>query len=116
MLAAHPDRHKHVKAVPGEELRALQALFARRRQLAEMLAAERDRFASSHRAARPSIETVMRAIQIQIEAIDKQMSRHLPSTTPVWLGSSMGSKAPVSTLPPRPWRSPRSWAAPAHAK
>ena len=77
LLARQPDRHKYIKAVHSEELKALQALVVRRRQLVEMLSAERNRLATSHRAARPSIEALVRAIRAQIDPIDKQMARHV---------------------------------------
>jgi transposase len=77
LLAREPDRDKYVKALPQEELQALQALVVRRRQLVDMLTAERNRLAISHRAARPSIEALVRAIRAQIDPIEKQMARHI---------------------------------------
>lgn len=77
LLAKQPDRHKYITSVTSEEIRALQALVLRRRQLIEMLTAERNRLALSHRAARPSIEALIRAIRAQIDPIEKQMARHI---------------------------------------
>lgn len=77
LLVQQPDRDKYVKAPAAEELRVLQALVVRRRQLMDMLTAERNRMSISHRAARPSIEAVVKAILAQIKPIDKQMAKHL---------------------------------------
>ena len=76
-IVRQPDRDKHIKAMPQEQLEALQALVVRRRQLVEMFIAERDRLAISHRAARPGIDALVRAIRAQLDAIDKQMARHI---------------------------------------
>jgi transposase len=75
VIAKQPDRDKYVKAVASEELQALQALVLRRRQLVDMLTAERNRLSMSHRAARPSIEALVRAIRAQLQPIEKQMAR-----------------------------------------
>jgi transposase len=77
LLAVQPERNKYIKAVQGEELQELQALVLRRRQLVDMLTAERNRLSTSHRAARPSIQALVRAIRAQLDPIDKQMARHI---------------------------------------
>ena len=77
VLAQQPDRDKYIKPLAREELQALQALVLRRRQLIEMLTAERNRLSMSHRAARPSIEALVRAIRAQLRPIDTQMARHI---------------------------------------
>jgi transposase len=77
LLTRQPDRHKYIKAMPQEELQALQALVVRRRQLVDMLTAERNRLSTSHRAARPSIEALVRAIRAQLDPLEKQMARHI---------------------------------------
>lgn len=77
LLATQPDRDKYIKKVPVEELQMLQALVVRRRQLVEMLTAERNRLSTSHRAARSSIEALILAIRAQIKPIDRQMARHI---------------------------------------
>lgn len=77
LLARQPDRHKYISTVTSEEVQALQALVLRRRQLMEMLTAERNRLALSHRAARPSINALIRAIRAQIDPIERQMQRHI---------------------------------------
>lgn len=77
LLTRQPDRDKYIKAMPQEELQALQALVVRRRQLVDMLTAERNRLSTSHRAARPSIEALVRAIRAQLDPLEKQMARHI---------------------------------------
>jgi transposase len=77
LLTRQPDRHKYISAMLPEELQALQALVMRRRQLVDMLTAERNRLAISHRAARGSIEALIRAIRAQLDPIEKQMARHI---------------------------------------
>lgn len=114
LLVTQPDRHKYIKPVPGKELPGLQALVARRRQLLEMLTAEQDRLAASHRAARPSIEALLRAIRVQLEPIDKQLGRHLPSVTPAWLRNSMAPRAAGPLL--RPSQVSPLWIRSTHAK
>jgi transposase len=77
VLAKQPERDKYIKAVSSDERQELQALVVRRRQLMDMLTAERNRLALSHRAARPSIKAIIRAIQAQLHPIDKQMAHHV---------------------------------------
>ena len=115
-LVIQRDRHRYIKAIPAEELKGLQALVARHRQLTEMLAAERTRLASSHRAARPSIEALVRAIRGQLEPIDKQLSRHLPSVTPTWRRVPETSRPSGPPTLSRISRPPQSWTRSEHAK
>jgi len=77
LLASQPNRQRYVKAVADLQLQTLQALVVRRRQLVEMLTAERNRLATSHRAARKSIQALIRAIRAQLKPIDTQMARHV---------------------------------------
>ena len=77
LLARQPQREHLIKALPTEQLQQLRALVVRRRQLVEMLTAERNRLASSHRAARPSIEALICAIRAQLEPIETEMAHHI---------------------------------------
>ena len=77
VVARQPDREKYLRATTSEELQVLQALLIRRRQLMDMLTAERNRLSLSHRAARPSIKALIRAICAQLDPIDKEMARHV---------------------------------------
>ena len=77
LLATHPDADKYVKAVNSEELQALQALLVRRRQLVEMLTAERNRLATSHSAARPSIRKLIQTLRELLGPIERDMAQHI---------------------------------------
>lgn len=77
VLAQRPDREKRVRALPSEEQRRLHALVLRRRQLVQMLVGERNRLAMSHRAARGSIEALIKAIREQISQIEGELTSHI---------------------------------------
>lgn len=73
-LDAHPQREHFIKPLADPQREQLAALVTRRRQLVEMLTAERNRLALSHRAARRSIEAVIKALQRQLDDIEAQMA------------------------------------------
>ena len=77
VLAQRPDREKVVRALPSEEQQRLHALVLRRRQLVQMLVAERNHLAMSHRAARGSIEALIKAIRKQIGEIEGDLASHV---------------------------------------
>jgi transposase len=77
VLAQRPDREKVVRALPSEEQRRLHALVLRRRQLVQMLVGERNRLAMSHRAARRSIEVLIKAIRKQIVEIEGELASYI---------------------------------------
>jgi transposase len=77
VLARRLDREKVVRALPSEEQQRLHAMVLRRRQLVQMLVAERNRLATSHRAARGSIEVLIKAIRKQIVEIEGELARHV---------------------------------------
>lgn len=77
VLSQRPDREKVIRVLPGEEQRRLQAMVLRRRQLVQMLVAERNRLAISHRVARRSIEALIEAIRRQIVQVEGDLSAHL---------------------------------------
>ena len=77
VLAKRPERDKLIKALPSAEQQSLHALVTRRRQLVEMLTAERNRLAMSHRAARASIKTMINAIRRQLDEIEAQLANHI---------------------------------------
>jgi len=67
----------HLKPMADAELQQLQALVLRRRQLVAMLAAERQRLAMSHAAARPSLEAMIVFIKQQLRDVEGELTRHL---------------------------------------
>ena len=77
VLAKRPEREKVVRALPSEEQQHLHAMVLRRRQLVQMLVAERNRLATSHRAARRSIEMLIKAIRKQIMGIEGELAHHV---------------------------------------
>jgi len=77
VLAKRPDREKVARALPSEEQQRLHAMVLRRRQLVQMLVAERNHLASSHRAARRSIEALIKAIRKQIVEIEGDLASHV---------------------------------------
>lgn len=77
VLARRADRDKVIRTLPSEEQQLLHAMVLRRRQLVQMLVAERNRLAISHRAARGSIEALIKAIQKQITEIEGELTSHI---------------------------------------
>lgn len=77
VLAKRPEREKLIRALPSEEQQRLHALVLRRRQLVQMLVAERNHLAMSHRAARGSIEALIKAIRKQIGEIEGELVSHV---------------------------------------
>lgn len=56
VLHQHPERERFVKPLADEERQRLQALVQRRRQLTEMVIAEKQRRRQAHAVARASVE------------------------------------------------------------
>jgi transposase len=76
-LDGHPKRATFVTALLDAERVELAALVGRRRQLVDMLTAERDRLAMSHKAARRSISAIIKALQRQLDDIEAKMAVHV---------------------------------------
>jgi transposase len=76
-LDGHPKRATFVTPLLDAERVALVALVARRRQLVDMLTAERNRLTMSHKAARHSITAIIKALQRQLEDIETKMAAHV---------------------------------------
>lgn len=77
VLARRPERDKVVRVLPSGEQQRLHAMVLRRRQLVQMLVAERNRLATSHPAARPSIEVLIKTIRKQIVEIEGELASHV---------------------------------------
>lgn len=75
VIDAHPKRQSFIQPLPDPGREHLAALVTRRRQLNEMLVAERNRLQLSHRASRKSIELIIKALQKQLDDIDGEMTR-----------------------------------------
>lgn len=68
---------RHVRALPTEERRELDALVGRRRQLMTMLVAERLRLMNSHPKVRASLGAMCTALEAQITDLERQMAEHI---------------------------------------
>src|SRR5882672_8640492 len=76
-LDQHPQRERFLKPLPDPLREQLAAWVTRRRQLVEMLTAESNRLAQSHKAARRSIEAIIKALRKQLDDVEVQMARHV---------------------------------------
>lgn len=76
-LDRHPKRAAFVTPLLDTQRVELAALVARRRQLVDMLTAERNRLGLSHKAARRSIAAIIKALQRQLEDIEATMAVHV---------------------------------------
>lgn len=77
VLHQHPERERFVKPLADAELQRLQALVLRRRQLVQMITAERQRLRISHAAARPSIERVIEFLKAELGDSDAEVAAHI---------------------------------------
>lgn len=77
VLHQHPERERFVKPLADAELQQLQALVLRRRQLVQMLTAERQRLRLAHAAARPSIERVIEFLKQELDDSEAQVAAHV---------------------------------------
>ena len=77
VLHQHPERERFVKPLADAELKRLQALVLRRRQLVQMLTAERQRMRTSHAAARPSIERVIEFLKQELADSEAEVAAHV---------------------------------------
>ncbi len=76
VLAQRPEPEKLIRVLPSEEQQRLHALVLRRRQLVDMLTAERNRLPLSHRVARKSIEALIKAIRKQLQHVEGELASH----------------------------------------
>ena len=77
VLHQHPERERFVKPLADAELQQLQALVLRRRQLVQMLTAERQRLRLAHAAARPSIERVIEFLKQELGDSEAEVASHV---------------------------------------
>ncbi|MFT3663653.1 IS110 family transposase [Piscinibacter sp.] len=77
VLHQHPERERFVKPLADAELQQLQALVLRRRQLVQMLTAERQRLRLAHAASRPSIERVIEFLKHELGDSEVEVAAHV---------------------------------------
>lgn len=76
-LAARADQAGVLFVPPSAELEALQAMVTRRAQLVAMRTAEINRLNAAIRVLKPSIKSVIKALNTQIAHLDKRINAHL---------------------------------------
>jgi transposase len=77
VIDGHAKRQTFIQPLPDPGREYLAALVLRRRQLNDMLVAERNRLSLGHRASRKSIEMIIKALKRQLEDIEAEMTRHI---------------------------------------
>ncbi|WP_024892208.1 IS110 family transposase [Luteimonas huabeiensis] len=77
VLHQHPERERFVKPLADAERQRLQALVLRRRQLVQMLTAERQRLRLAHAAARSSIERVIECLKQELGDSEAEAAAHV---------------------------------------
>lgn len=73
----HPDRNRYIRLMPDAARKALTAMVVRRRQLNQMLVAERNRLYPSHPDSRESISRVMKALEAELALVTRMMNRQV---------------------------------------
>jgi transposase len=71
------------RPVPSDATLELAALIERRRQLIEMLVAEKNRLSVARKPVRPSVQQVIRALEKALASADDEVDRWLRAS-PVW--------------------------------
>jgi len=77
VIAHHPERERHIRALPDAQRAHLAALVMRRRQLTDMHTAETQRLAQAHPAAAKSVHTVLKFLDKQLAAVDHDIDQHM---------------------------------------
>lgn len=72
-----------LRPLPDEVSLELRALIARRRQLIEMMVAERNRLSAAPRAVRKRIEAHLRWLEAELERADKDLDQSIRQS-PIW--------------------------------
>lgn len=75
--------HPTPRPLPDTQAQELKDILARRRQVSEMLTAERNRFGSAHKAVRDRIQAHITWLQQELDEID-DTSRRVIRESPVW--------------------------------
>ena len=71
------------RPLPDEQTQALAAILARRRQLVEMLTAEKNRLSSAHKPVRKSLRTHIAWLERELSHTDRDLA-HAIRESPVW--------------------------------
>jgi len=85
ILALFAERVRpQVRALPDEDARALDAIVGRRRQVIDMITAEKNRLGIALPAVRKNIEEHIRWLERQLERVDSDLDRRIRKS-PVWM-------------------------------
>lgn len=77
VLHQHPERERFVKPLADDDRQVLQAMVQRRRQLVEMLTAEKLRRRQAHAAALASVDRCICFVAMELAAVDAEIAAHL---------------------------------------
>jgi transposase len=84
VLALFAERVRpEARPLPDEQTRALEALLTRRRQLLDMLGAEKNRLEHANAAVRPSLRQTIRHLEAQLGSVDDELKRRIEAS-PLW--------------------------------
>lgn len=72
-----------VRALPDEVTLELRALIARRRQITEMIVAERNRLSGASKSVRKRIDAHIRWLESELERADKNLDQNIRQS-PIW--------------------------------
>lgn len=100
VLSRHKDRQKYITPPSDAKREELAVLMTRRRQLVHMRVAETNRLDLAAKRAKRSILSVVKVLDKQIEAIDRDVQRHIDDhfDTQKKLLDSVKGVGPVTTL------------------
>jgi transposase len=71
------------RTMPNEQAIQLQALLVRRRQLIEMLVAEKNRLSLTHRTVQPRLKEHIAWLEQELDQLDQDLKEHLHES-PIW--------------------------------
>jgi transposase len=72
-----------LRALPDQETEQLRALIARRRQIVEMVVAERNRLSTAAKPVRKRIEAHIRWLEVELERADTELDQSIRQS-PIW--------------------------------
>ena len=72
-----------MRPLPDEDAQVLEALLGRRRQLVDMLTAERNRRGMARPVVRPSIDALIHALEAQLCGVDRELEARI-TQSPLW--------------------------------
>lgn len=77
VIGRSPERSRFIRALPEVTRQELTAIVVRRRQLNQMLVAERSRLYPSHPGSRESITIIIDVLESELKRITRQMNKYV---------------------------------------